>query len=504
MTVIDTSTLRQGEVLLANEQIYNGLDCCVTVEVQEELTKLEPDPPLIYSFERALQGPALEMMLRGVRVDEYERQKGIGRLEAEIVQIDNILQEFAHAVWGKGLNERSTKQLIAFFYGAMKLPEVVSYKKGVRKISMDREALEKIDNYFHARPIVACILEIRDRKKQLEFLSTVVDSDGRLRTSYNIAGTETWRFSSSTNAFGTGGNIQNWKRDDEAELQSGALSLRRIVAADSGRKLYGFDLEQTESRDVGILTGLLFDDWRYLDACESGDLHTEVARFAWPDLSWSGDRKKDRALADQRFYRNYSYRDMAKKLGHGSNYYGQPYTMAKHAKIPVPMVEAFQRRYFDAYPAIPRWHRKVAEELQTTQTITNIWGVVRHFFGRPNDDTTLREAIAHGPQSATGIRTNLGLWRIWRHMPEVQVLMQLHDAVYFQASEELDEAALIAKATKLIEVPLVIKGRKFVVPCEAKTGWNWGSYDPAYNPDGLKKFKGVDSRRRANATGRLL
>jgi hypothetical protein len=47
-------------------------------------------------------------------------------------------------------------------------------------------------------------------------------------------------------------------------------------------------------------------------------------------------------------------------------------------------------------------------------------------------------------------------------------------------------------------------GRRFVVPTEAKVGWNWGdeNLDPKkglLNPDGLVKYKGHDTRRRMEA-----
>ena len=48
-----------------------------------------------------------------------------------------------------------------------------------------------------------------DIGKKIGVLRTGIDPDGRIRTSYNIAGTSTGRFSSSVTEFGTGGNLQN-------------------------------------------------------------------------------------------------------------------------------------------------------------------------------------------------------------------------------------------------------------------------------------------------------
>jgi DNA polymerase I-like protein with 3'-5' exonuclease and polymerase domains len=177
---------------------------------------------------------------------------------------------------------------------------------------------------------------------------------------------------------------------------------------------------------------------------------------------------------------------MAKKLGHGSNYGGQSPTLAKHAKIDVKLCEDFQRRYFEAFPALPRWHRWVATELQTEQRLGTPFGRVRQFFGRTNDPATLREAIAYVPQSSTADRMNLGVWRIWKHLPQVQLLAQVHDAVYFQVHENVISHELLEKALDLIQVHLSTHGRTYTVPGELKTGWNWGNIS-VNNPNGLKK-----------------
>lgn len=483
MPIIDTSTLQPGIVLPENEQIYNGLDCCITIEVLDALHDLAV--PQVYNFTRALQAPVLDMMQRGFLVDSYERQKGIETLTAEIERLTALLNRFAYAVWDKPLKANSPKMLQDFFYGHMKIPEIWTSKKGERKLSLDREALEKLDNYFHARPFVATILALRDAVKQLSVLRTEIDFDGRMRTSYNVAGTETGRFSSSTNAFGTGTNLQNI-----------TSSLRKMFIADPGYKICGIDLEQAESREVGWLSGTICGDWSYLDACYSGDLHTLVARTAWPELDWPGDPKGDRRVADSPFYRHLTYRDMAKKLGHGSNYRGQPFTMARHAKLPVAVTEQFQRRYFERFPGIPKWHRWVAQQLQTTHRLVTPFGRERTFFGRANDDSTLREAIAFSPQSATADRLNLVLWRVWHYMPHIQLLAQVHDALYFQYPEHLDEVEIITQALSLFEIELESDGHKLIVPGEAKVGWNWGNHDSSSNPDGLAKWKGKKDERK--------
>ena len=106
------------------------------------------------------------------------------------------------------------------------------------------------------------------------------------------------------------------------------------------------DLEQAESRLVGAIEWNLFHDGTYLDACESGDLHTSCRSTRVEHLPWTGDFKADKELAERPFYRQHSYRHMAKVLGHGTNYNGKPYTMAKFTHIPESTIAEFQFRYF--------------------------------------------------------------------------------------------------------------------------------------------------------------
>lgn len=535
MPSIDTAILvpgaaKRGEIAPQdNKQIYCGLDSCITLEVFEAIQKTHKQTAFgTYNFEKAMQAPYLEIMQRGFRIDVISRKAAVMELTTKKNKLQEILDEFADAVWDAPLNPRSPKQLQEFFYKAMLIPEIMISQKGVKKMAMNREVLEKLEKYLYARPFVNLILAIRDCAKQIEVFEKEIDHDNRFRASYNIAGTETGRPSSSSNAFGTGGNAQNI-----------APGLRFVFVADPGWKLCVIDLEQVEARDVGFFAGCLFNDWKFLDNCESGDLHTNNAKLVWTNKPWTGDKKADREIADQIFYREFSHRDMAKRGGHLSNYYGTPFTMARSLKIPQAVAEEFQARYVrggtfkdvdgmqhtvePAFPGIARWWQWTAHRLQTVHNITTPFGRTRHFFGRPDDDTTLREAIAFLPQSTTADRMNLALYRIWRYMPHIQLLAQTYDSVSFQYREDdpRGEDAIVSEALKHVEVELTAQnGRKYIVPGEAKVGWNWGYYTgredvdrarktgkivPRLNLDGLMKWspKKKDERKRQTTLERF-
>ncbi len=211
-----------------------------------------------------------------------------------------------------------------------------------------------------------------------------------IRTSYNIAGTGTGRFSSSLSEFGTGGNLQNVEE-----------SLRSIFIADQGQKFAKFDAKSGESFCVGAIEWNLFSDDRYLAACETGDAHTAAAKLCWPDLPWTGEKDRDTAIAGQPFYRNLSYRNTCKRLGHGSNYGGQPPTLAAQTRIDLDLVQQFQPKYFQAFPSHLLWHDWTREQLRSTGTLTTLTVADRrHFHGRRTDPKTFRQAIAYDPQEA--------------------------------------------------------------------------------------------------------
>jgi len=452
--------------------VYNGLDCMVTFEVFEAIApQLDEVTQATYDFSRALMAPVLEMNARGIRVDLEQRATVVAGYRATVRRLTAQFDKLCLGVFGFTINPASPDQVGNLFYDVMRIPPI--RKQGRR--TTDRDALEKLHAYFLALPFLRHILALRDLAKKISVLSTSIDSDGRIRTSTNIAGTKTGRFSSSLSDFGTGGNLQNIEE-----------RLRSIFVADPRHRLAYLDLEQAESRLVGALVWNLFGDGSYLDACESGDLHTTVCKLAWPSLPWTGDPRRDRELAERPFYRQHSYRHMAKVLGHGTNYRGSPNTMSQHTKIEAAVIREFQRLYFRAFPGIPEWHKWVASELATKGVLTNLMGRRRWFFGRRDEDDIVREAIAFDPQGSVGNILNTGMLRTWRGN-FCQLLLQIHDAILIQYPEG-EENEVVQKALDCLRVPVALAhGRTLVIPADAAVGWNWAKAGPD-NPNGLVKW----------------
>src|SRR5690348_9250883 len=108
------------------DQVYNGLDCCVTAEVLDAiLSQLDPDTSPTYGFSRALQAPILEMRLRGVLIDQARKAEVIDLYLDQIDRLEHNLDRIVYE--GVGLSDfnwRSTRDLQTLFYDRLGIPVI--------------------------------------------------------------------------------------------------------------------------------------------------------------------------------------------------------------------------------------------------------------------------------------------------------------------------------------------------------------------------------------------
>ena len=441
------------------EHAYCILDSCLTAGIHAVLADEMIDRPgaqLVYNFERAMQNVAMQMQLRGTRVDEAMCDTACWILQRGIDRVNRILGAYGTRTWGKPINFQNNhfKHLPVLFYDHLGVPVIKNREK---RRTANREALEKIRDTSKqpvVRQIARAILLGRDYKKQLDVLLSKRDSRGRFRSSFNVGATETGRWSSSKNCFGEGNNMQNV-----------TPARRGVFIPDEGWKMGNADLKQAESLVVAHLCG----DVKYIEAHESGDTHTYVARLIWPEVPWTGDMKEDRKLADMGFYRHFSRRDLSKRVQHGSNYGMSEYLLARLLKIDVKFAREIQQRYFSAFTGIRQYHMDVRADLRKYGEITTVLGRPRQFFERLHDEHTVREAIAFEPQSVVADILNCGLYNLWeRYDPEpVQVLQNGFDSVLFQHRPEFNDPQLVIDA---LSVPFKIGGRTVTIGVDCKLG----------------------------------
>jgi len=290
LRIIETDNLPSMDLAL-QQMVYNGLDGLMTMEVDAAL----PHSPT-YEFERSLLPLVLEMMERGILVDTEKRDGMVAHLQGRLDRIEQNFDALCTGVWGKTFNPRSYLQLQDLLYTRLFLPQVIVSKKGEKKVSTDRDALERLHReYSRAMPVTSHLLKMRDLEKTVETLTKKLSPSGRWHANFNIAGTDTGRWSSSEHPFGMGSNLQNI--DDY---------IRRIFIPDPGHIFFNCDQQGAEARVVGYVAG----DENYIKAIESGDVHTMVAAMVF-------GFEPRRELADRKYYREMSYRDIAKRAAHG-------------------------------------------------------------------------------------------------------------------------------------------------------------------------------------------
>ena len=192
---------------------YNCKDCCTTWEVSVVLEQLIEKEGLwsAFQFQHTQFWPVLKMMLRGVRIDTRLKDS----LRLDLMQAMADREQWMQDTLGQVLNPRSPKQMQKFFYQDLGLPTQYNRKSG--RPTCDAKALAKLaKREILIRPVVEVIEQYRSLGVFLStFINARLDHDKRMRCSYNLAGTETFRYSSSSDAFGYGTNLQNLPKGDD-------------------------------------------------------------------------------------------------------------------------------------------------------------------------------------------------------------------------------------------------------------------------------------------------
>ena len=193
---------------------YNCKDACATFEANYNLDAVVEAFDLAeqYQFQLRTNATAFNMMLRGVNVHKELKAKNAVELHEAILQVrewlDYVLSPFT--VFGpKGV---SSPKMFKLAYEIMNLPPKYVTQQKKRRKTANKDAIEEWCN--SVEPIYRPILQaIRDFRSLNVYKSTFADSpldiDGRFRCSINVTGTETFRWSTSTDAFGFGTNMQN-------------------------------------------------------------------------------------------------------------------------------------------------------------------------------------------------------------------------------------------------------------------------------------------------------
>ncbi|MFQ5742008.1 MAG: uracil-DNA glycosylase family protein [Acidobacteriota bacterium] len=202
---------------------YNCKDVVATLEISYELEKVVKTLGLTEqaAFQMRQFPMVLRMMLRGINIDRDKRAEvsvelaeTIGQYAARFEQLipsDVYPPDPKKVPW-----YRSPQQQGYIFYDLLGVKEITKDKRR----TVNDDALERIGaSEPILRPIVQAIQEFRSVGVFYNtFCKKALDPDDRMRCSFNIAGTRTFRWNSDENAFKRGGNLQNIPSGTEEEL----------------------------------------------------------------------------------------------------------------------------------------------------------------------------------------------------------------------------------------------------------------------------------------------
>lgn len=412
---------------------YNCKDCIITYEVDEVQQPAIDAMGLreVHDFQQELVDAVVWTMIRGIRVDK-ERT---GKLAEELMQKISEREAWIYQAIGRELNIRSPAQMKDLFYRELAQKPVISRKTG--SPTCDESALEKISAREPLlKPLCNKITELRSLGVFLStFVSAPLDTDGRMRCYFNIAGTETYRFSSSENAFNSGMNLQNIPKGDEDDSGEGLLpNIRSNFIPDAGYSFFDIDLDSADLRVVV---------WES-DCTEMKQMFAEGLK---PYVEVAKEYYRDPSITKH----HPSYK-LFKALCHGTNYLGTPSGLAGRIGLLTAEVERIQNWYYGKFPQIKLWQDDLKNQVLKRGWIENVFGYRIYVFDRI-EGTIFNQMVAWKPQSTVGCLINRGYRNIHKNLPQVQVLLQVHDSLAGQFPTYLGDWAL-RRITEECSVPL--------------------------------------------------
>lgn len=434
---------------------YAAEDADVTLRLWRKFKQRLPREGATRVYEmvdRPLVPVVARMERRGVLVDRERLARLSGEFEGQIADYERQVHELAGGPFQIG----STKQLGEVLFERLGLKGGRKGKSGV--YSTDVIELERIAReQGEAAEVVRRVLDWRQLTKLKNTYTDALQEQinpatGRVHTSYSLTGAQTGRLSS------TDPNLQNIPIRTEIGRQ-----LREAFVAEPGNVLLAADYSQIELR----LAAHMADVPELKHAYATGqDIHAITAEQLYGRV----DRDT---------------RSRAKTINFAILYGISRWGLAGRLEIGADEAQDLINRYFERFPGVNRY---MAETLTRARDL----GYTETLFGRKcwfprlkskqmNERQGAERAAVNAPIQGTSadiikramIRMEPALAQAG--LPDVRMLLQVHDELVFELPERDVEAAsaVIRRVMEGAAEPAV----KLSVPLgvEIGTGHSWGS-----------------------------
>ncbi|HZE06729.1 MAG TPA: DNA polymerase I [Solirubrobacteraceae bacterium] len=369
---------------------------------------------LLHEVELPLVRILREMELEGCKLDTERLREISARVKAEADELEREI----FAMCGEEFTLGSPKQLEEVLFGRLGLSRK---RRGKTGYSTDARVLQAIR---HEHPVIPKIERWRELTKlaqtYLDALPLLIDSAGRIHTTFNQTAATTGRLSSNNP------NLQNIPIRTPLGRE-----IRACFVAEPGDLLVSVDYSQVELRLLAHIAGedALKEIFR-----KGEDVHTATACRVFgvtPEQIDPGMRSK------------------SKMINYGIVYGLSAWGMADRLDIPQEEAEEFIQRYMAGFPAVARWIEETIE--QGTEH-----GYVSTLFGRRRQVPELRarrwELRKQGERFAVNMVIQgtaadimkVAMVRCDQAVKQAglrsRVILQIHDELLFEGPEKETEA----------------------------------------------------------------
>lgn len=439
---------------------YNARDVFMTRLLYEELKmQLEAFPQGVSLFKNLmqLQSTGMKMKAHGFHIDQISREKHIKRIEPLVYKHRANVIEIANKLGIESFNPRSNKQLKELFFGKLNC-KPVKYSSATEEPSLDEEALTKYRTHPDRKVQFVCehILQFRTQDKLLgTYLRNLpVESDGKLRSTPNVHGAITGRWSFKDPS------IQvipkpRYGVDNEGKKIVTVPGMRDMFCASPGRVLVQADYSQLELRIVAILSNApkILSWYR-----EGRDVHTQNAQAIFG---------KDFTPSQRTLAKNYIF---------GKIYGGSDETIFELLRKDFPSLTLTQVQFISEswqreHPEIFDYQASVIAQAKVNGYVSApLSGRRRYFF----DKVSPTEASNFAIQATGADIINRAVLSIDSELNWTRgaILAQVHDELVLEHEEPLTAFRLLKKH---MEAPVELNGASWTFPIEVGIGPNWSN-----------------------------
>lgn len=404
--------------------------------------------PSIAKLAEDIEFPTINLLAiiehRGILLDsEY-----LAKMSQDFEQKIGILERNIYAHAGKEFNIGSPTQLATILFGELQLP-TAGVKKGKTGYSTGANELAKL-RALH--PIIDLITQYREYTKlkstYIDSLPKLVDSNGKLHTTYAMDVAATGRLSSHDP------NLQNIPTRTEL-----GQAIRTAFVPAEGNVFISADYSQFELRLAAVMAG---DQELIEDFNQDVDIHTKTAAEVY-------GVPMDQVNKDMRRH--------AKVVNFGILYGMSPHGLSIAANMTVAEAKVFIDRYFEL-------RKPVREYIDTTIKNALRDGYVETMFGRRRPTPDLKSSNFVVREAAKRVAANMPIQGTEADLMKIAMLevekkldglglqlLQIHDSILVEAPQEnVDKvAALLKESMEQVHPTLGVK-----LKVDVKTGLNWG------------------------------